>query len=54
MLPNANDHATKLTLFDKRYPCLPLATNFDGGKKGQTIFASLLFIEAGFSSANPN
>ena len=43
MLPNVNDHATKLTLFDKDFhvPKLPILTR----KKGQVIFSLLCFNE---------
>ena len=45
MLPNVNDHATKLTLFDKDFhvPRLPILTR---KKKGQSIFSLLCFHEA--------
>ena len=45
LLPNVNDHATKLTLFDKDFhvPRLPILTR---KKKGQSIFSLLCFHEA--------
>ena len=45
MLPNVNDHATKLTLFDKDFhvPWLPILTR---KKKGQSIVSLLCFHEA--------